>query len=353
MTRESIPSSHALLPPAATLASFEQWLPDALDGWTAPTAFTLIAGGRSNVTLLATDAREQRVVLRMPPPGTLLATAHDVVREARIIDSLRDAVPVPRVLATDADGGVAGAPFAAFEFVEGAVLRGSAAAGEATPAARAAAGYSLVDALAALHALSPQELGLSDLVREGDYVGRQLRRWTRQMTSGGGRHRDVLVALGERVGRAVPPQHHVALVHGDPKLDNCILSQDGTLRAIVDWELSAVGDPLADVALMIAYWAEPGDRHTALQDPPTRVPGFATRQELLDRYAAASGRDLAAIGSYLAFSYWKLACIVAGVVDRSERDGSMDSVASERFHRQVQRLADLTEQALDSAAGLP
>ncbi|GAA1267305.1 phosphotransferase family protein [Pseudonocardia aurantiaca] len=327
------------------------WFATHVPGSLLPLRIEELSGGRSNLTLVVTDAAGTRHVLRMPPPGPVLATAHDVLREARILRAIGPtAVPVPRVVAVCEDPSVAGAPFVVSRFAEGRVLRDAASACEAPAACRAASGHQLVGALARLHSLRPDDVGLGDLVRGGDYVDRQLRRWSRQVEDGGGEYRTMLLDLAGRVGRAVPAQERVALVHGDPKLDNCILDDGGGLRAIVDWELAAVGDPVADLALLLAYWGEPGDAEVALQDPPSGVPGFATRAELVATYREVAGWEPRGVEAYLAFCYWKLACIVAGVVQReaiaAARTTATPGPDLVPFRAQVERLARLTEAAL-------
>ncbi len=310
----------------------------------APFEVDRLGHGRSNLTYRVTDGAGRRVVVRRPPAGPILPTAHDVVREARIVAALASSdVPVAAVLGVCEDPTVIGVPFAVYELVDGAAVVDRASAAEIDEVARQAAGASFASALAALHALDVEAVGLGGLTRPGNYVERQLSRWWRQWESSGGDHAlmgRVHAGLVERT----PTQQAVALVHADPKLDNCLLAADGSVRAIVDWELATVGDPLADVGAMLAYWAEPGDETVALQDPPTRVPGFASRRELIVAYGAASSLDLDELPVYVAFALWRIACIVQGVVARMTARGEP---GIDPFVAQVERLATLAAAALD------
>jgi len=301
-----------------------------------------LGGGRSNITALVDLECGDAVVVKRPPLGMVLETAHDVVREARFIAAVgRAGMPVPRILAV-LDEAVP--PLVVMEHVDGIAIRDSASAASAGAAARAAAGGALVDALAGLHALDPGAIGLGDLVRPSTYVGRQLRRWWQQWEATGGTD-PRMARLYAALGRALPDEQAVTVVHGDPKLDNCVFDADGALRALVDWELATMGDPLADLALLLAYWSEPADAQMALQDPPTRVPGFATRAELVAHYALGTSLDLSALPFYAAFSYWKLACIVQGIHRRMAATGGSDD--PRQVADQVVRLVDLADAALE------
>jgi aminoglycoside phosphotransferase (APT) family kinase protein len=332
-------------------ARLTAWLIANLPGIVPPVRLDPLPGGRSNLTSVVEDAGGRRWVLRRPPRAPVLATAHDVLREARIVAALATTtVPVAPVRATCADSAIDGAPFVVSDFVPGHVLRDSASARAASSVCRARAGTDLARALARLHRLRPEAVGLAELARPGDYVGRQVRRWTRQVEAGDGECRDLLVGLGARVAEAVPPQERVAVVHGDPKLDNCVLDDDGRLLALVDWELAAIGDPTADLALLLAYWAEPADPRAALQDPPSAVPGFAPRAELVEAYCEEVGWRPRHLEAYLAFSYWKLACIVAGVAHRALHPigaATPDRGSARRSLTQVERLVGMAQDALE------
>lgn len=299
------------------------WLLGHVEGVVAPFTFEPIAGGRSNLTFAVTDAAGRRLVLRRPPMSHVLATAHDMAREHRIISALRGTpVPVPAALGYCGDEAVNGRPFYVMDFVEGHVLR-DAAEVQATLGIqeRKVAGYDLVDVLAALHAVDPGAAGLGDLARRDGYIERQLRRWHEQFQQSQQQEREAgvyrPVPLVDEVhallAARVPVQRGVAIVHGDYRIDNTILSAQGRVRAVLDWELCTLGDPLADVGALMMYWTRqlPGG-----SPPPTAAPGFPAGSELARRYADRTGRDLTGLGFYEAFANWRLACILEGVYVR-------------------------------------
>ncbi len=283
-----------------------------------PLSFSLIAGGRSNLTYRVTDSAGGEWVLRRPPRGTLLASAHDMGREHRVIAALAgSAVPVPPVVGLSPDDSVNGAPFYVMRFVDGLVLRNPEIAATVGEPVRWAASEALVDTLADLHAVDPAEVGLGDLGRPDGYVERLLRRWGGQWEKSKTRELPVVEEVAERLARDIPPQGRTSIVHGDYRLDNAIIDpEDGRIRAILDWELCTLGDPLADVGMLLMYWTEPGDEFSPLFWAPTIAPGFPGRKEVAARYAARSGRDLTQIDFYVALALWKAAVILEGVYAR-------------------------------------
>lgn len=325
-----------------------RWL-EQRAGLSGALSFELVQGGRSNLTYRVTDADGQRVVLRRPPLHGVLDSAHDMGREHRIIAALAASdVPVPEVVGFEPDPEVTGAPFYVMRHVEGVVVRDAATAGSALDApARARAGADLVDVLVRLHAVSPDEVGLGDLGRREDYLARQLARWHRQLHAGGAEVPPVLDEVHRRLSAALPAQQGASIVHGDYRLDNLIIDPaDGHLAAVLDWELTTLGDPLADVGLLQVYWSDPGDDLLPLLDAPTVVAGFPSRAEVAERYAHRSGRDLDELEVYVAFGSWKLACILSGVVARygSGAYGQVDEGVA-AFARMVTALG---ERALDA-----
>jgi aminoglycoside phosphotransferase (APT) family kinase protein len=331
------------------------WM-EAAVGLRPPLAFALVAGGRSNLTFEVTDATGRRCVLRRPPVAHVLPTAHDMTREYRIISALGPTgVPVPAALAICSDATVNGAPFYVMEYVDGFVLRDAIAA-EAVldEQARRRAGPNLIDVLADLHALDVDEVGLGDLGRREGYIARQLGRWHGQFDQSqiDGVERYVLVdEMYEFLSTRIPEQGRPGIVHGDYRLDNTMLAADGSVLAVLDWEICTLGDPLADVGLLMVYWTEPGDGHTPLGvAPPTTASGFSSRAELRHRYAERSGRDLGALDYYVAFGYWKLACILQGVLARYLGGaGGGDPSGVDSFAPQIEMLA---EQSRAAAAGV-
>ncbi len=309
------------------------WLLSHVDGLAAPLSFELISGGRSNLTYAVTGADGRKIVLRRPPVSHVLSTAHDMAREYRVISALRDTdVPVAPALAFCADEAVNDRPFYLMEFVDGYVLRdvaGTEAVLDETH--RRVAGEQLIDVLAAIHEVDVDAVGLGDFARRDGYIERQLRRWHGQFGKSQEQAKEIgvyrPVPLVEEVHKLLtdrlPVQQGTAIVHGDYRLDNTIMSADGKIMAVLDWELCTLGDPLADVGTLIAYWAEDQGQTTPssavvtmAQSAATGLPGFPSRAELADRYAANSGRDLAELNFYVAFAYWKLACILEGVFVR-------------------------------------
>lgn len=303
--------------------SVTEWLLQRVPALTEPLRFDPIAGGMSNLTFLVTDADGRRWVLRRPPLGHILATAHDMGREHRIITALAStSVPVAPVVGFCEDVAVNGAPFYVMEFVDGYIARDVDAAAPIPLAVRAIACESLVEVLAAIHAVDVDAVGLGDLGRKESYVDRQLSRWQRQWEATKDTDVPSMEQLHAELVARIPEQGPATIVHGDFRLDNCIIGADGSIAAVLDWELCTLGDPLADIGLMLVYWEEPTDTFRLGRAAATTLEGFASRQELLDHYASLTGRDLGNIGFYVSLGYWKLACILQGVLVRY-RSGAM------------------------------
>ncbi len=336
------------------VARVTAWLAANVAPSTPPYDFDLIAGGHSNLTYRVTDAVGHRCVLRRPPLGHVLASAHDMGREHRIIKALGPSpVPVAPALAYCDDPAVNGAPFYVMGFVDGLVLRDrETAEAELSESARAEAGASLVDTLAAIHAVDPSAVGLGDLGRHDGYIARQLKRWYGQWNQSKTRELPDVDRAHDALAARVPPQGPACIVHGDYRLDNTMLDDQGHVVAVLDWEICTLGDPLADAGLLFVYWTGPGDDETAWAGSATTAPGFADRAELLERYAKVSGRDLSDIDFYIAFAFWKLACILEGVYARylgGALGGGRDAAEYAPFAVQVDRAAAA---AAGYAAGL-
>ena len=328
-------------------AGVEAWLSDAA-GASPPLSFDRIAGGRSNLTFEVRDSAEGRWALRRPPLGKRLGSAHDMSREHRVIAALQETpVPVPPLVGLCEDESVNGAPFYVMDWVEGPILRSADDAEAFDQDSRRAIGERVVDTLVAIHEVDPDAVGLGELGRKEAYVERQLKRWSGQWEKSKTRELSDVDEVHERLAARVPEQGPATIVHGDYRLDNMILAPGGEVAAVVDWELCTLGDPLADVGLLLVYWSEPGDEFMPLFAPATITPGFIGRDQVRSRYAERSGRDLGEIDFYVALGYWKLAIILEGVYARyaSGQYGKTDE-GFEEFARVVERLASAAAEAV-------
>jgi aminoglycoside phosphotransferase (APT) family kinase protein len=330
-------------------AGVEAWFGEHIPSAELPLTFERISGGHSNLTYGVRDAAGKRWALRRPPLGKRLGSAHDMGREHRVVSALADTpVPVAPIAGFCEDESVNEAPFYVMEFVEGPILRGLAEA-NAFPdeSDRRAIGERVVDTLVDIHAVDPDAVGLGDLGRKEEYVARQLHRWQGQWEKSKTRELPAIDAVHERLAARIPEQGPATIVHGDYRLDNMILTPGAEVAAVVDWELCTLGDPLADVGLLMVYWPEAGEGETlALGQPATLAPGFPKREELKARYTERSGRDLSQLDFFVALGYWKLAIILEGVYARyaAGQYGKVDP-GIEAFARLVERLADAAEQA--------
>ena len=311
-----------------------QWILAERPGLAIPLDFQLITGGASNLTFAVTDQTGTKLVLRRPPTGHILPRAHDMGREHRIISALQDTdVPVPGVIGLCTDDSVNGADFYVMEFVEGAIIFNEADGHAVDPELRPVMANSLTDTLAALHRIDPVAVGLGDLGRTEDYCARQLRRWKRQVDDGSDRVIPLFDDLHQRLLKTVPAQQGAGIVHGDYRLDNTMVGHDGSVAAVLDWELCTLGDVLADVASMAMWWGDDPRSTGRLRDVPTKAPGFGSRSEMLERYGQNSDRDISDLPWYVAFQFWRLSAISEGVRVRyaagamGDQDGTADSDA--------------------------
>jgi aminoglycoside phosphotransferase (APT) family kinase protein len=327
----------------------EGWFAAKVPGAEPPLTFERISGGRSNLTFEVRDTAGQAWALRRPPLGKRLGSAHDMGREHRVIAALQDTpVPVPPVVGLCEDDSVNGAPFYVMGFVDGPVLRSAEDAEQFDEEDRRAIGERVVDTLVAIHEVDPDEVGLGELGRKEAYVERQLRRWQGQWEKSKTRELPAVDDVHERLSARIPEQGPATIVHGDYRLDNMILSPSGEVAAVVDWELCTLGDPLADVGMLLVYWSEEGDDFMPLFAPATIAQGFRKRNDVRERYAELSGRDLTEIDFFVALGYWKLAIILEGVYARyaSGQYGKTDEGFQE-FAKIVERLADAASEAVD------
>lgn len=290
------------------------WMTAHIAGLTPPLEFRRITGGASNLTFEVTDQSDARLVLRRPPTSHVLASAHDMGREHRIIAALADTpVPVPPTYGLCEDDSINGAPFYVMGFVEGLIVFSYEDGLALDPAIRSVMAHSLIDTLAALHSLDPDAVGLGDLGRKEDYCARQLRRWKRQIDEGSDREIPLVDDLHDRFVASIPPQQGAGIVHGDYRLDNCMMGHDGQVAAVLDWELCTLGDVMADVASMVLWWGDDPRAQGRLADVPTRADGFGSRADMIARYGDGSDRDISDLPWYVAFQHWRMACISEGV----------------------------------------
>lgn len=302
-------------------SAISEWIGGLGIGAVSPLTFDRVGNGQSNLTYTVGDAGGSRWVLRRPPLGSLLASAHDVVREYRILTALQNTgVPVPKMIAVTEDPDVSDVPLVLMSFVDGVVIDSVTKAEVASEVVRRAVGDSMTSALADIHRVDLESVGLTELASHKPYAERQLKRWTTQWQRSQAREVPAIDTLAERLAANIPEQREISLVHGDFHLNNVITSpSDGSIVAVVDWELCTLGDPLADLGGLLAYWPEAGD---AVAGPfmASTLPGFPTRDELTAAYAAKTGRDVSAAGFWQVLALWKLSIIAEGVMRRAEAD---------------------------------
>jgi aminoglycoside phosphotransferase (APT) family kinase protein len=297
--------------PGLDLGRLRTYLDSELPGLVAgPLVGRVIAGGKSNLTYVVTDGTGSWVV-RRPPLGHVLATAHDMPREYRVMTALRDtSVPVPRTYVLCEDTEVLGAPFYVMEHVAGTPFRtlDEIAPLGAEGVRKVADG--LITTLGDLHAVDPAAVGLGDFGRPAGFLERQVRRWSKQLEASRSRDIPGIDELRDRLADALPEQGAPAIVHGDYRLDNVLVTGDGRLTAVLDWEMATLGDPLVDLGLMLVYREQPV---IGGGTPATSAEGFPSSPELVEMYAAATGRDVSRLGWYVAFGCFKLAVIAEGI----------------------------------------
>lgn len=329
------------------------WFERNIDGASAPFTFDLIAGGHSNLTYRVTGGDGMRYVLRRPPLGHVLASAHDMGREHRLIAALQGtAVPVAPALGYCDDPEVNGAPFYVMGFVDGLVIRDVEAAQALSADARRRAGASLIEKMAAIHSVDLQAVGLADLARHEGYIARQLKRWYGQWGAQKTRELPSIDRVYEGLLARIPDQGPATLVHGDYRLDNCMVDTAGEVVAVLDWEICTLGDPLADVGQLMFYWTGPTDEPSPWLSGPSTAEGFPDRGELADMYGAITGRDLTHLDFYVAFACWKLACILEGVYARYLGGAMGETTDAElaRFKLQVDTAAAKADELVEKMA---
>ncbi len=336
-------------PEGYDVATVEAWISDNVPGLTPPFVWTRLQGGHSNLTYRLDDGQGRAAVIRRPPRGELLPKAHDMSREWALISALGPTpVPVAPAIAFCQSAHVTGAHFYVMGLVDGRALYDSEVTEAWVPEdRRTTLAWSFVDVLVELHALDPDGIGLGDLGKKEDYVGRQLRTWYRSWTSSvdDAEYDDPRAhELQEFLSQNIPEQGPARVVHGDYGVHNCLIGADSTIAAVVDWEISTLGDPLADLAYALNQWAEPGEGR---EGAATALPGFPSRAELVARYAERSGRDVSLLDYYLGYNWWRTACIVHGVYARY-RAGKKSSEGADldTLRRRIGLSLELSSKAL-------
>ncbi|MEV0431705.1 phosphotransferase family protein [Nocardia sp. NPDC050413] len=299
--------------PGLDLGRLSTWLRGQLPEAGPALSGSLIAGGKSNLTYAVTDGTS-RWIVRRPPLGHVLATAHDMAREYRVMAALQHTdVPVPTMYALCQDDTVLGAPFYVMEYVEGTPYRTAAELRELGPERTRAISTDLIDTLAVLHAVDPAAVGLADFGRPEGFLERQVRRWKKQLDASHTRDLPLAEELHTLLAADVPAESAVGIVHGDYRLDNVLTDPRDRLAAVVDWEMATLGDPLTDLALMVVYGRLAARAGSAVVADATVAPGFLTEAEIIARYTARSERDMSRFGFYLGLAAFKLAAILEGI----------------------------------------
>jgi aminoglycoside phosphotransferase (APT) family kinase protein len=303
-----------------SVPALEAFLGETVPGLVhGPLRVDLLSGGRSNLTYLLTDGHH-RWVLRRPPLGHVLATAHDMGREYRVLRALHPTdVPVPRPQVS-AGPEVLGAPFYVMDFSDGVVLRDRPQLQGFSGATATALAETLVDVLARLHRVDPAAVGLSDLGRPQGYLERQLRTWDRQLAASHSRDLPDLARLSERLGQRLPAGRATAIVHGDYRLDNVVVDPaTGRIVAVLDWEMATLGDPLTDLGSTVVWWEGMRGLDSPVAAVPGDVAGFPDSDMLVNAYSQRTGRDLSELPWYLGFAFYKIAAIFEGIHYRSQQ----------------------------------
>jgi aminoglycoside phosphotransferase (APT) family kinase protein len=301
------------VPPGLNLDRLAAWLPAAIPGAGPGLSARLIPGGKSNLTYEVTDGTSTWI-LRRPPLGHVLATAHDMAREYRVMSALRDtAVPVPAMLGLCQDESVLGAPFYLMSRVEGTPYRRSAQLAELGPDRTRAISVGLVDTLAVLHAVDPASVGLADFGRPEGFLARQVSRWKKQLDASYCRDLPAADELHRLLAADIPAESQAGIVHGDYRLDNILVDDADRLAAVIDWEMATLGDPLTDLALLLVYHRLGELPNSGGVTDVGSAPGFLSEHEIIERYAAGSARDMSRFGFYLGLASYKLAAILEGI----------------------------------------
>jgi aminoglycoside phosphotransferase (APT) family kinase protein len=326
------------------------WLGTLASDLAPPVTARRLGVGQSNLTYILSDAAGHRWVLRRPPMGHLLNSAHDVLREARILSALvSTSVPVPRIYGVAQAGEVGDAPLVLMEFVDGVVISNVSASRSLPARARRSAGIALAETLGRIHAVDLGTVNLADLASHSPYAQRQLKRWSSQWERSKTRELAELDSLTDRLRATVPPPRELTLVHGDLHLRNIVVSDfDGEILAALDWELATLGDPIADLGTTLAYWPE-NDETVLPEFRALLLRGYPRRADLIERYCLITGRDVAdaELAFWHALALWKVAIIAEGILRRAQEDPRNRAESGVPVHQTVN---DLVALAHDIAA---
>ncbi|SDK11333.1 Predicted kinase, aminoglycoside phosphotransferase (APT) family [Actinopolyspora mzabensis] len=302
-------------PPGLDLGALRSYLerdhPGLIDG---ELHGELIQGGRSNLTYAIGDGKNSWV-LRRPPLGHVLATAHDMSREYRVMSALAGTdVPVPGTYLLCEDEQVIGAPFFIMDLVAGRACRSEEHTRALSSEQRRDLAMHLVEVLARLHAVDPESVGLGDFGKPEGFLQRQVRRWSKQLEASQQRELHGVTELRDRLAAHVPSGGRTAIVHGDYRLDNVLIDGDCAIRAVLDWEMATLGDPLTDLGLLVVYW----EGFSGIADNPVAKGvgpefGFPSAREMLRHYAELSSVDTSDLDWYVAFGFFKIAVILEGI----------------------------------------
>ena len=333
-------------PPGVDLDRLRPWFAANVEGASdAPLHASLISGGRSNLTYAIGDGTHEWV-LRRPPLGHVLPTAHDMKREHTVLAALRDSdVPVPRTLAFCADESVNDAPFYVMEKVEGDILRTPAEMAALSPDDARRCSEELIDVMVAIHAVDYRAAGLDEFGHPDGYLERQVRRWGEQWERSKGREIPAIEELARRLRAALPESPPPTIVHGDYRLDNTMLAPGdaGRIVAVLDWEMATLGDPLTDMGLFLVYWGRDQGNLAGSSNVDTEA-GFLSRDQVIARYADRSGRDVSQLDFYEMLAAYKLAIILAGIEARYR----MGKTVGEGFDHIGNMVESIANAALES-----
>jgi len=318
-----------------------------------PLQFDLIAGGRSNMTYNVTDAAGRRFVLRRPPMGPLLPSAHDMAREHRLMHALRNSpVPVPLMVGLSQDPEINERDFYVMYFLDGVVVRDVEIGRTFDVATRTAMSEELINTLVALHRVDIDEVGLGNLAKRSGYIERQLKRWSGQWEQSKTREIPLIDTVRDTLAARLPTETRTTIAHGDYRLSNCMMDPSGPVAGVLDWELATLGDPMADLAGLLGYWHDPANPDAKGDGETTGLEGFLSQEEMAGRYAEEMGVSLDLVDYYRGFASWRLACIGEGVYARyvNGQQGTQDEELDlDEYRDSVTRRVDVAAEFLGVA----